>query len=56
MEYYINELYHESLKNLKPVDVHEGRGQLILNRREKIKRKKLRMRRELNLGNEECLS
>ena len=56
MEYYNNERYHESLKNLKPVDVYEGRGQQILDRRERIKRKTLRMRREINLGSAECIS
>ncbi len=56
MEYYSHGRYHESLKNLKPVDVHEGRGQQILDRREIIKRKTLQRRRQLNLGNAECLS
>ena len=31
--------YLESLKNLKPMDVYEERGQQILGRREMIKRK-----------------
>ena len=56
MEYYNNGRYHESLKNLKPVDVYEGRGRQILDRRELIKRKTLLMRRKLNLGNAECIS
>ena len=42
MEYYNNERYHESLKNLKPVDVYDGRGKQILDRREKIKKRALR--------------
>lgn len=46
MEYYNNERYHESLKNLKPVDVYDGRGKQILDRREKIKQRALRMKRE----------
>ena len=56
MEYYNNERYHESLKNLKPVDVYEGRGRQILDRREMIKRRTLQVRREINLGNAKCLS
>ena len=56
IEYYNHERYHESLKNLKPVDVYEGRGQQILDRREIIKQKTLQRRRELNLGNAECVS
>ena len=56
MQYYNHERYHESLKNLKPVDVYEGRGRQILDRREMIKRRTLQMRRELNLGNAKCLS
>jgi len=56
IEYYNNDRYHESLNNVKPVDVYEGRSKQILNRREKIKRKTLQMRHELNLGNAKCLS
>ncbi len=50
MEFYSHERYHESLKSLKPVEVCEGRGQQILDRREKIKRKALQMRRQQNPG------
>jgi putative transposase len=56
IEYYNHERYHESLSNLKPVDVYEGRGKQILDRREKIKRRTLQMRRQLNLGNAKCVS
>jgi len=56
MEYYNHERYHESLKNLKPVDVYEGRGRQILDRREIIKRRTLQLRRQLNLGNAKCVS
>lgn len=56
MEYYNYQRYHESLKNLKPVDVYEGRGQQILDRREIIKRETLQRRRQLNLGKAECIS
>ena len=37
IEYYNHERYHESLNNVKPVDVYEGRNRQILDRREKIK-------------------
>jgi len=56
MEYYNYQRYHESLKNLKPVDVYEGRGQQILDRREIIKQETLQRRRQLNLGKAECIS
>ena len=46
IEYYNNERYHEPLKNLKPVDVYDGRGKQILVRREKVKKRALRMKRE----------
>src|SRR5215831_12413163 len=39
VSYYNNCRYHESLDNLTPADVYFGRGQAILERREKIKRK-----------------
>jgi len=56
IEYYNHERYHESLNNLKPVDVYEGRGKQILDRREKIKQRTLRMRRQINLGNTKYVS
>lgn len=56
MEFYGNERYRESLKNLEPLDAYEGLGQRILDRRELIKRQSLRMRYELNLGNAESVS
>jgi transposase InsO family protein len=37
--------YHESLNNLTPVDVYHGRGQTILLKREKIKRRTFKQRR-----------
>ncbi len=43
---YNNERYHESLKNLTPADVYYGRGDFILNEREKIKQKSLKKRKE----------
>ena len=46
--YYNYERYHESLKNLTPADVYYGRGQAVLDRREKIKLKTLAMRRQMH--------
>jgi putative transposase len=48
VEYYNNCRYHESLDNLTPADVYFGRGQAILKRREKIKRKTIEQRRRLH--------
>ena len=43
--YYNHQRYHESLKNLTPADVYTGRGQTILLKRERIKRKTFEQRR-----------
>ena len=43
--HYNHQRYHESLKNLTPADVYYGRGQTILLRRERIKRKTFEHRR-----------
>jgi transposase InsO family protein len=48
VEYYNHERYHESLNNLIPADVYYGRGQSVLDRREKIKLKTLAMRRQMH--------
>ena len=37
VSYYNNCRYHESLDNLTPADVYFGRGQALLERREKIR-------------------
>ena len=42
---YNHRRYHESLKNLTPADVYFGRGETILQRRERIKRKTIEQRR-----------
>ena len=47
IEYYNTERYHESLNNLTPEDVYTGRGQTVLNRRQRIKQKTLAERRRL---------
>ena len=45
VEHYNHRRYHESLKNLTPADVYFGRGQKIINMRERIKRDTIRTRR-----------
>ena len=47
--HYNNERYHESLNNLKPVDVYSGNDQEIINQREIIKKKTIKLRRGENL-------
>jgi len=46
VEYYNNNRYHESLKNLTPADVYFGRNKEILRERLRIKEKTLKERRE----------
>ncbi len=48
VEHYNHRRYHESLDNLTPADVDFGRGQSILNQRERIKRKTINQRRLLH--------
>ena len=45
VEHYNHRRYHESLGNLTPADVYFGRGQTILLKRERIKRKTIECRR-----------
>ncbi len=45
VEYYNSERYHESLGNLTPADVYNGRAERILKKREEIKRKTMIKRR-----------
>lgn len=55
VDFYNNERYHESINNLRPVDVYNGKGVEILDRRERIKRKTMTHRRRHNL-NKECVN
>src|SRR6201982_1238258 len=48
VSYYHNYRHHENRDNLTPADVYFGRGQVILERREKIKRKTIEQRRRLH--------
>jgi transposase InsO family protein len=45
VEHYNHQRYHESLGNLTPADVYFGRGQTILLKRERVKRKTIEHRR-----------
>jgi transposase InsO family protein/transposase-like protein len=45
VDHYNHNRYHESLKNLTPADVYFGRGQAILEQRERIKQKTIEKRR-----------
>ena len=45
IEHYNHRRYHESLRNLTPADVYFGRGQAILNSRERTKRDTIQNRR-----------
>ena len=42
------ERYHEAIDNVTPADKYSGRGQMVLERREKVRRETMKMRRELN--------
>ena len=48
VDQYNHRRYHESLQNLTPADVYFGRGQTILQQRERIKRKTIETRRLLH--------
>ena len=45
VDYYHHRRYHESLNNLTPTDVYFDRGQSILAKRERIKKKTIAKRR-----------
>lgn len=51
VDYYNHERYHESLNNLTPADVYYGRGQTVLDRRERTKLKTLAMRKQNHYDN-----
>jgi transposase InsO family protein len=45
VDYYNNRRYHEALNNLTPADVYFGRAQVILDKRERTKRRTMKQRR-----------
>ncbi len=49
IDYYNNDRYHESLNNMKPVNVYLGKDEVILRQREMIKNKTIKLRRRENL-------
>ena len=48
VDHYNHQRHHESLNNLTPADVYSGRGQAILQERERIKRQTIQQRRLLH--------
>lgn len=51
VNYYNHERYHESINNLTPADMYSGRREKVLNEREEIKQKTMKLRRNYNLKN-----
>jgi len=53
VEYYNNNRYHESLDNVTPADVYYGRDEKTISKRDKVKQKTMKSRREYNLKKED---
>jgi putative transposase len=47
VDYYNHQRYHEAIDNVTPADKFYGRDKMILERREKVRRESMKMRREL---------
>ena len=47
VDYYNNERYHEALDNVTPADMYYGRAEEVRAKRERIKRRTMRLRRRL---------
>jgi putative transposase len=48
VEYYNNRRYHETLGNITPSDMYEGKRNAIMKRRMEVKRRTIRLRRKAN--------
>ncbi len=48
VRYYNYRRYHEALNNVTPADVYTGKDREILERRERIKRRTMALRRKVN--------
>ena len=46
VEYYNNQRYHESLKNVTPADVYFGKDKEIIKKRNQLKEQTLALRRQ----------
>jgi len=49
VDYYNNKRYHESLQNVTPADVYFGRDQQLIKKRNLMKQKTMKKRREIHL-------
>ena len=50
VEYYNNERYHESLSNVTPADMYNGKAKQIQSKRDRTKRETMKLRRYHNLN------
>jgi len=48
VEYYNHHRYHEAIDNVTPADKYDGRDRVVLERRKKIRKETMKIRRELN--------
>jgi hypothetical protein len=50
VSYYNNHRYHEALDNVTPADMYFGRAAEILEKRKRIKKRTMKLRRAQNCG------
>jgi putative transposase len=48
VDYYNHQRYHEAIDNVTPADKYYGRDGMVLEKREKVRKETMKMRRELN--------